>query len=274
MSKKAKDILYWSIVGILIAVILVSVGMIVYKLATDAHEQQLNKDLANNMHAIDHSRPPIPTGTGTTVPTTPSTPVPSGPKEIQDRFKEAYSINSDMIGWIQIEGTTIDYPVVQSKYEDDYYLRRNFYKKSATCGTIYAREECNIDPASDNIVLYGHNMQNGTMFHDLINYKDINYWKEHRYIYFDTLTEDHTYEIFAVFVTTADVSVGFRYHLFNDTDSAKAYNQFVSQCKDLAYYETGITPQYGEELLTLSTCDKNIGYGSDGRLVVVARRVV
>ncbi len=276
MSKKTKSIIYWSIVGILIAVILVSVGMIVHKLVTDAHQEQLNQNLANNVHAHDHSRPTIPSGP-ITVPPTPDDPIdpdPPKPEEIQERFKEAYSINNDMVGWIQIEGTSIDYPVVQSKYEDDYYLRRNFYKQSATCGTVYAREECNIAPASDNVVLYGHNMRNGTMFHDLINYKDMEFWKEHRYIYFDTLTEDHTYEIFAVFVTTADPSVGFRYHLFNDTNSSKAFNRFVEQCKDLAYYETGITPQYGEKLLTLSTCDKEIGYGKDGRLVVVARRVV
>lgn len=279
MNKKTKAIIYWTVVGILIAVILVSVGMIVHKLVTDAHQEQLNQDLANNVHSHDHSRPTVPSGpiTVPSTPNTPSVPVtpnPPKPDEIQDRFKEAYSINNDMVGWIQIEGTSIDYPVVQSKYEDDYYLRRNFYGKSATCGTIYAREECNIDPASDNVVLYGHNMRNGTMFHDLINYKDREFWEQHRYIYFDTLTEDHTYEIFAVFVTTADPSVGFRYHLFNDTNSSNAYNQFVENCKELAYYETGITPQYGENLLTLSTCDKEIGYGKDGRLVVVARRVV
>lgn len=276
MSKKAKDILYWSVVGILIVIILVSVGMIVHKLVSDANEQKLNEDLANKMHAVDHSRPTIPSGP-VTVPSTPDVPVipqPPKPDEIQDRFKELYDINNDMVGWIQIEGTAIDYPVVQSPYEDDYYLRRNFYKKSATSGTVYAREECSIQPASDNVVLYGHNMRNGTMFHDLINYKDIEYWKSHRYIYFDTLTEDHTYEIFAVFVTTADPSVGFRYHLYNNLSSKSAYDNYIRKCKELAYYETGITPQHGEKLLTLSTCDKEIGYGDDGRLVVIARRVV
>lgn len=275
MSKKTKDIIYWSIVVALIVIILVSVGMIVYKLATDAHEQQLYEDLASNVHAQEHSRPSIPAGPTTTPdPDQPDDPTPDKPKPIQDRFKDTYAINNDMVGWIQIEGTTIDYPVVQSKYQDDYYLRRNFYKASATCGTIYAREECNVDPASDNVVLYGHNMRNGTMFHDLINYKDIEYWKTHRYIYFDTLTEDHTYEVFAVFVTTADPDEGFRYHLYTNLSTETVYNRFVSKCKDLHFYETGITPQYGEKLLTLSTCDKEIGYGDDGRLVVVARRVV
>lgn len=290
MSKKAKAIIYWSIVGVLIAVILVSVGMIIHKLATDAHEQQLYDQLAD--HKNDHPdappRPTTPNGTVTapsTKPgTTPTTPLPTLPRpddtpnpetnKILPQYREAYGINSDMIGWIQIPGTKVDYPVVQSPYSDDYYLRRNFYKKGATCGTIYAREECSIDPASDNIVLYGHNMQNGTMFHDLINYKDQDYWKKHRYIYFDTLTEYHTYEIFAVFVTSAKAKEGYPYHLFNNATSVQAYDRFVSQCQNLSYYSTGITPQYGEKLLTLSTCDKTVGYGNDGRLVVVARRVV
>lgn len=276
MSIKTKKIIYWSIVGVLIAVILFSVGAIVHKLVTDAQDDQLYTDLANNKNQLAGTRPSIPAGP-VTVPSTgngSSDTTKPNQSSILPEYLESYNLNNDMVGWIQIPGTKIDYPVVQSKYQDNYYLRRNFYKNSATCGTIYAKETCNIDPASDNIVLYGHNMQNGTMFHDLINYKDRAYWENHRYIYFDTLTEYHTYEIFAVFTTTADPKVGFRYHIFNDTDSAAEFNSFVNQCKNLSYFDTGITPQYGEQFITLSTCDKTIGYGDNGRLVVVARRVV
>lgn len=282
MSKRTKKILYWAIVSVLILVILFCAWMIIDKLTSDARNESAYNDLASNKNQLSGTRPPIPTGTVTTKPTDgqptdPTQPPPTRPStedNILPEYLESYKINNDMVGWIQIEGTTVDYPVVQSKYQDDYYLRRNFYRQSATCGTIYAREECNIYPASDNIVLYGHNMRNGTMFHDLIKYKDQKFWQNHRYVYFDTLTEYRTYEIFAVFVTTADPSVGFRYHLFNDTNSSKAYNKYISQCKELAFYDTGITPQYGDELLTLSTCDKEIGYGKNGRLVVIARRVV
>jgi len=304
MSKKTKAIIYWSVIGILIAVVLFSVGTIIHKMVSDTQNEQQYQDLASNKNQLAGTRPPIPTGPHTTVPTTAPTTQPTKPSAPQPsttpdttttpttsttpttiplasderrrhpESKDAYRINNDMVGWIQIPGTTVDYPVVQSKYEKDFYLRRNFYKQNAVCGAIYAREACSIDPASDNVVLYGHNMNNGTMFQNLLNYKKKNYWQSHRYVYFDTLTEYRTYEIFAVFVTSADRDEGFRYHTFNNASSPEAFDEFVAKCKELSYYDTGITPEYGDKLVTLSTCDRTVGYGADGRLVVVARRVV
>lgn len=265
-------IVYWIIVSLLLLTLLVSISVITYKLVSDQINSNYYDSLANNKNALTTgTRPPIPVD-----PIIP--PVDSGSSstpteaDILPEYLPSYQQNNDMVGWIQIPGTSIDYPVVQSKYEKDYYLRRDFQKKDATCGTIYAREECNVNTPSDSVLLYGHNMRNGTMFHDLINYKEKSFWEQNRYIYFDTLTEYHTYEIVAVFITTADPSVGFHYHLFTN-GSELTYNKFVSTCKELALYETGITPTYGQKLLTLSTCDKEVGYGKDGRLVVVARRV-
>jgi sortase B len=248
-----------------------------YKAISDYMNKSAYEDLLNNKNSMTGSRPTIPStpappsvSTDPVGPTNPTEPENPG---ILPEYLPIYQQNNDMVGWTHIPGTSIDYPVVQSPYQKNYYLRRNFQKKSATCGTIYVREECDVNKPSDSVLLYGHNMQNGTMFHDLINYKKRSFWEQNRYIYFDTLTEYHTYEIVAVFTTTADPAVGFRYHLFTD-GTEQAYDKFVSTCKELSFYDTGITPEYGQKLLTLSTCDKTIGYGQDGRLVVVARRIL
>ncbi len=279
MSKKSKKIVYWLTVGILAAVIVVCACLIGHKLISDARNKQQYDQLGSlkDSAGTQDTRPSIPDTV--TVPSTEDAEqvtLPSDP-ELSDgdgmimEYKLLYEINNDMVGWIQIDGTDIDYPVVQSPYKANFYLRRNFYKKSATCGTIYVREACDVNKPSDNVTIYGHNMSNGTMFADLHLYEDQSFWEENRYIKFDTLYEYHTYEIFAVFISTADLSVGFSYHTFDDALSENHYDSFVAQCKELALYDTGITPQYGEKLITLSTCDKSI---EDGRFVVVARRVI
>lgn len=200
--------------------------------------------------------------------TEPTETEPTEPAQVLFEYQVLYGINSDLVGWMEIPGTTIDYPVVQSPYEANFYLRRNFYKEGATCGTLYAREKCDVFKPADNITIYGHKMSNGTMFADLHLYKDPAFWEENKYIRFDTIYEYHTYEIFAVFVSTADLTIGYPYHIFDDADDAEDYDAFVSKVREMALYDTGIIPQYGEKLITLSTCDKSI---DQGRLVVVAR---
>lgn len=279
-SAKSKRILYWSVVALLSLVIVVCVVKIGYKLITDAKDKQ-DYDVLESLVAsagADETRPPIPTD-GPAQPTQPSEPEEEStepqetePPQILDRYKLLYELNSDTVGWIEIPGTTIAYPVVQSPYHADFYLRKNFNKVGAACGTIYVRELCDVFRPSDNVTIYGHNMiSNGTMFADLHLYEQESFWKDNRYVHFDTLYEYHSYEIFSVFITTADLAEGFNYHLFDDALDAQEYDGFVAKCKELSLYDTGITPKYGEKLITLSTCDKSI---EDGRFVIVARRVL
>ena len=279
---RTKRILYWVTIGILIAVIIACVGMIAYKFITDAQEQALYNELLESLPERDPSNtvpkdPNDPNGSGdSNITEDPSNPGVSRPRpvipetDILFRYRSLYSLNNDMVGFIEIPGTSIKYPVVQSLYEANYYLRRNFYKRSATCGAIYVREACDVFKPSDNITIYGHKMTNGTMFADLHKYKDRNFYEDNNLIYFDTLTEYHTYEIFAVFQTEANQVDSFNYHLFDDAKDEAEFTQFINACKALSYYDTGITPTYGDKLITLSTCDKSM---DDGRLVVVARRI-
>lgn len=281
-QKRTKRILYWVTIGILIAIIVGCVGMIAYKFITDAKEQAIYDELLESLpdrnpnetlptNPDDPTNPEDPTD-----PIDPDAPGPSRPRpvvpesEIIFRYRSLYALNNDMVGFLEIPGTSIKYPVVQSPYQANYYLRRNFYKRSATCGTIYVREACDVNKPSDNVTIYGHKMTNGTMFADLHKYKSQNFWEDNNLIYFDTLTEYHTYEIFAVFQSEANQVDSFNYHLFDDAKDEAEFNQFVNACKALSYYDTGITPTYGDKLITLSTCDKSM---DDGRLVVVARRI-
>lgn len=189
--------------------------------------------------------------------------------QVLPEFAQLYTMNNDLAGWIRIPGTNIDYPVMQTPDAPDYYLRRDFEKKKNTHGCIYAKEECDL-AWSDNVTIYGHYMRNGSMFAALGKYKKKDFWEQNKTILFDTLTQRQTYEIFAVFTTTASEGKGFRYHTFIQADSPQQYDDFVSQCKELSIYDTGITPQYGDRLITLSTCDSG---QTNGRLVVVARLV-
>ena len=186
-------------------------------------------------------------------------------------YKEIYEMNNDTVGWIRIPGTVLDYPVMQTPEKTDYYLYRNFNKDDSARGSIYAREVCDINEPSDNITIYGHNMRDGSMFACLHEYINKETWEENSLIFFDTLWEYHVYEIFAVFKTSANIGEGFSYHKFVDAEDEEDFDEFVKTCKDLAFYDTGITPEYGDKLITLSTCEYTLG--DNGRLVVVAKRI-
>lgn len=184
-------------------------------------------------------------------------------------YAELYTMNNDLVGWIRIDGTRVNYPVMQTPDSQDYYLKRDFYKEYSIDGSIYVREECDVFAPSDNVTIYGHRMNSGAMFADLLNYKEEAFWAENRYIRFDTLREHHTYEILAVFKISASANSGFQYHTFVDMDEAE-FEEFITQCRDRAYYDTGVTAQYGDKLITLSTCEKG---NSNMRVVVVAKRI-
>lgn len=204
---------------------------------------------------------PEETTQGTTVPTEPT---------ILEKYQDIYNTNNDMVGWIQIEGTKINYPVVQTPDNPNYYLKRNFDGNKSEWGAIYAWEEADINEPSDNVTLFGHHMADGSMFAALAAYTNKSAWENNPMIFFNTLYKEHTYQIFAVFKTSANVGEGFSYHKFVDADNEKEFNDFVKTCKDLSFYDTGITPVYGDKLLCLSTCEYTL---DNGRLVVAAVRI-
>ena len=197
---------------------------------------------------------------------------PTGETEPQmlPEYAALYEMNPDLVGWISIPGTRVDYPVMQTPDSVNFYLKRNFNKDYSEHGCIYIREECDILEPSDNITIYGHNMLDGSMFAALHDYIKKDAWEKNPLILFDNLYEYHTYQIFAVFKTTASIGKGFDYHQLIDASSEEEFNQHIATCKELAFYDTGITPVYGDKIICLSTCEYTL---VNGRLVVAAVRI-
>lgn len=197
---------------------------------------------------------------------------PSAPTEltILPEYQALYEMNSDMVGWLKIEGTNINYPVMQTPDEKDFYLYKNFYKEYNAGGCLYAREQCDINAPSDNVTIYGHHMKDGSMLANLDYYNKKDFWETHGIITFDTLYEHHTYAIFAVFKTSASVGKGFKYHQFVVADDEEEFDEFIATCKSLSFYDTGLTPEYGDKIICLSTCEYT---QQNGRLVVAAVRM-
>ena len=189
-------------------------------------------------------------------------------EDILAKYKKLYLQNEDMVGWIAIDGTGINYPVMQSKNNPNFYLKHSFEKEYSGSGVPYIQEDCDI-LTSDNLVIYGHHIKGGRMFGALEDYKSKSFYEKHKNIQFDTLTEQAEYEIIAVFKTVAYSSEGYRYYDFVNAENEKEFDAFVGKCKELALYDTGVTAQYGDRLITLSTCEYS---AQNGRLVVVAKK--
>ena len=184
-----------------------------------------------------------------------------------EKYGELFSQNNDMIGWLYIEGTPIDYPVMQTPDNPDFYLKRNFNREYSDYGTLYTTEKCSINPPSDNILIHGHHMKDGQMFGSLEKYKAEFYYKEHPTIQFDTLESFGEYRIIAVF---RSVPYRFPYYDFINAQNSEEFDAFVKECQSFSFYDTGETARYGDKLLTLSTCEYS---EEDSRLVIVAKRV-
>ena len=190
-------------------------------------------------------------------------------ESILPEYGELFLQNPDMVGWIKVEGTRINYPVMQTPNEPNFYLKHNFEKEYSDLGTPYVQEDCDI-AASDNLVIYGHHIKGQKMFGALEEYKSQSFYEEHKTIQFDTLTKHNEYEVIAVFKTVAYSSEGFRYYDFVNAENEDEFNAYVEKCRELALYDTGVTAEYGDRLITLSTCEYS---AQNGRLVVVAKKV-
>ncbi len=184
-----------------------------------------------------------------------------------DKYVDVYNQNSDFIGWICIDGTKINYPVMQTPNNPDFYLKHSFDKSYSEYGVPYMQENCRLG-VSDNCIVYGHHMQDGSMFADLCKYENPDFFNGHKTFRFDTLGSFGEYEIVCVFKTSVYAEDGFKYYHFVDAANAEEFNAYLSTCQTLALYDTGVSAQYGDKLLTLSTCEYS---RTNGRMVVVAK---
>lgn len=195
----------------------------------------------------------------------------NGEPQVLYKYEDLYNQNKSLIGWVKIADTIIDYPVMQT-VNNEYYLDHNFNQEYDKNGSIFMDAACSAYPRSMNLIIYGHHMKSGSMFGGLQKYQSESYFKEHRYIQFDTIYEQGTYEVMFVFrdKVYSQEDVNFKYYEFVDANSEEEFYSYMQEMAANSFYDTGVIAVYGDRLLTLSTCD----YQQDnGRFVVVAREV-
>ena len=282
-KKHASKVIYTMTLLVLIGIFVVSAGMLVKYYIESQQSQQTYSDIKDLRGDATRPLPTAPRQTEasrpseTSEPTEPTLPLvtvthPKTGEEVRllPEFAELYLQNPDLVGWITVPDTRVDYPVVQRPKELDYYLYRDFYGKRDSHGCIYVREACDVFAPSDNVTMYGHRMNDKTMFAELVKLQKKEYVQENPYIYFDTLTEYHTYQIAYVLTTSASVGSGFAYHELVNADNEAEFNEFLANCRRYSLFDTGVEVHYGDKLITLSTCEYT---HENGRLVVVAKRI-
>ena len=241
--------------------------------ANKAVADEVREQRANALSTATPEPTATPTPTDAADPQAPTaTPGPTPVPAILPWYAKAHERNGDMAGWLSIEGTNIDYPVMYTPENQDKYLHLGFDGEYAGSGSLFIAVPW--DDATNHTIIYGHNMYDGSMFGALHRYSDVNYALEHRQIRFDTLYEQRLYEVVAAFYTQvhdADTEhLVFSFYLFADLSDQTGFETYVTHVKFESVYDLGVTPQWGDQLLTLSTCDYR---SEDGRFVVVARRI-
>ena len=253
-------------------------------------EVQTAAPVAQNAQAqqgVEETPSPTPTATPTPSPTPTATPdrrVTTGAKiwddlekvaldetKILPQYRKLYAINNEMVGWLTISGTKIDYPVMQTA-DEEYYLSHDFFHEENANGLLIMDSHCDPYTPSYNLVISGHNRKNDTIFSRLTEYfQDKRHRDAHMFIQFDSLMEERTYVVFAAFFA-ADYDVneeGFRYNA--NIEYAVDAKQWLREINEYKLYETNIDVGFGDQFLTLTTC--NSSKRKNGRFVVVARRV-
>ena len=195
--------------------------------------------------------------------------------DVLPKFKDLLAVNKNIIGWLKMDPVTENakdgFPVAQTT-NNEYYLDHDLKQNNDRNGTIFMDCACDVLKPSTNLILYGHHMRSGNMFGLLEKYQDESYYQDHKYIYFDTLYEEGTYQVMYVFRSHvySETEVAFKYYQFIDAYSEVEFASYMQEMANMSLYDTGVAASYGDRLLTLSTCDYQ---EKDGRFVVVAKKI-
>lgn len=198
---------------------------------------------------------------------------PETPPRVANPYKDSFLANSDMAGWLQIPDTRIDYPVMWTPEDENYYLYRTFDKSENQNGSLILDTDSSLDPLTTNLIIHGHNMRSGEMFGDLTDYESEAYYQEHKRMILYTKECQRNYEIVAVFrsqVYKKSQTDVFKFYKFFQANTEEEFDDFYQNIKELSLYDTGVTAQFGDHFITLSTCVYHV---EQGRFVVVAREI-
>ena len=266
MSRRIK----FGIFAFLLSAVLVTCGvMIGGELLLRQKEKEDFEQLAKLVTVEKPTASPAPAGppAADEHPSTAATPAPDNEEESQEQLRdlsELFTMNDDFIGWLCIPGTDINYPVMHTPDDPERYLRRNFYGEYSESGVPFLDFRCALD--SDNLIVYGHNMMNGTMFAGLQGYVQEEFCKEHSTVEFQTADGCTEYQVFAV----AWIKSNDDWYKFVSADTAENFNKAVEKVAGKALFTINAVPEYGRQILTLSTCDDS---ANNGRLLVLAAKI-
>ncbi len=198
-----------------------------------------------------------------------ATPLP----DILDEYAGLYAENSDTIGWLKIDGTGIDNVVMYVPHDNSKYLHTDFYGNDSYRGCLFVDGWCDV-LSSDNVIIYGHNMSDSSMFGALMSYVSEDFYKLHKTVSFDTIYEKQSYEIVAAIKTELVPENGggedsFKYYEYTGSSDEK-FDEYVKFIEENRLYDTDAQLSPGDKLLTLSTCAYHT---DDGRFIVVARKI-
>ena len=252
------------------AVALLSGSLVMGDVLQAGREERANRQLAEQVQGrrAQRSTPELPGGTQAEGEERPPKYAASG---VLYQYDPLWQQNPDLAGWLTIDGTQLDNPVMFTPDDPEYYLRRGFDREYARSGSLFVSEGCT--EQGNHVLIYGHNMRNGTMFGELDAYQSQEYAQAHPLIRFDTLREERVYQVLAVFrsrVYWQEERGVFRYYQYADLSSRESFEEYVAQVKRAALFDTGVEAAYGDELLTLSTCSYHT---QNGRFVLVAVRL-
>lgn len=192
--------------------------------------------------------------------------------EFIEKVKELQQENEDVKGWIRIADTNINYPLLQTT-NNDYYLTHNYKKEYSSYGSIFINSNSNIKNNNSNVIIYGHDMKDGQMFKDLLQYEDKEFYEQYPIIKITTEETEKEYQIIVVFksrVFYQDEKNVFRFYQYYNFENENKYNEYINNCKKLQLYDTEKTANYGEQLITLITCEYS---QENGRMVIVAKEI-
>ena len=251
-KKKNKNSMFNVLLFVFAAVFVVSGALLVKNIVQGNKEQAVFEELATPVDNLDMSLTQ---------------------QEKNEILFEQYSRlkekNPHFVGWVKIENTKLDYPVMHTPDDVEYYLRRSFDGSYAVSGTPFIGYDCTAD--SRLSIIYGHHMKNGTMFATLHNYQDKAYWEDHKELRFDTVDSLRTYEIVSAFYTEVDPTGEngeFDYYNYNGDVSDEDFATYAQNIKAMSMYDTGVEIGNDDRLVTLSTCSY---HHENGRFVLVAR---
>ena len=248
--------------------LLVFCGSVFYLVDFNAQNKKSQENLANLQDQMEQAEKDVADGKIN------ASNIEGYPNDYLPKFYPFYLQNEDIKGWLKIDGTNVNFPVVQAA-DNDYYSRLGFDGEYDYYGTPYIDYECDVKTPSTNIIIYGHNIRNdGQMFNDLTKYKQLSFYQQYPTVSFDSVYKTGTYKIIGAFITnnTAEHDNGnvFQYNHFVNAESEEEFNEFIDEVRRRSIFDTPVDVKYGDELLTLSTCTYEF---TDARFVVVARRV-